>query len=211
MNRRRALIAAQEESGGRIPSAYQEVLYIQASTSGYLQTGIVPVVTPKLETTIKNPDTSRKDRTVFYLSTAPKTETPSGSLRFAMHNYPGQTDNLNYRYGTSSNNNNYADLRTVPSDWIEISASNKLIAGSTTLRTYAVQDFSSNTAEIVLGTSSSYTATYLYKDVVIYDGDAMVAELVPCYRKSDNKVGMYCLVRNEFYPGQGTWYKGADI
>lgn len=204
-------MAAQEAIGGRIPSAYQEVTYIQASTTGYLQTGIVPVVTPKLETTIKNAETSRKDRTVFYLSTAPKTETPSGSLRFAMHNYSGQSDNLNYRYGTSASNNTYANLRTVPSDWIEISASNKLIVGGTTLKTYTVQDFSSNTAEIVLATSSSYTATYLFKDVVIYDGDTKVAEMVPCYRKSDNKIGMYCLVRNEFYPGQGTWYKGADV
>ena len=211
MDRRRALMGAQEESGGRIPSAYQEVTYIRASTTGYLQTGVVPVINPKLETTIKNPDTSKKDRTVFYLSTAPIAETPSGSIRFAMHNYSNQPDNLNYRYGTSAGNSNYADLKTVPSDWVKISASNVLIVGNTTVKTYAVQDFGSNTAEIVLGTSSAYTTTYLFKSVVIYDGDTKVAEMIPCYRKNDNKIGMYCLVRNEFYPGQGTWYKGADV
>lgn len=34
--------------------------------------------------------------------------------------------------------------------------------------------------------------------------------LIPCYRKSDNKMGMYDIVGNEFYPNQGTgsdfWY-----
>lgn len=40
----------------------------------------------------------------------------------------------------------------------------------------------------------------------------MVADFVPCYRKSDNVIGMYDLVRNEFFTnaGSGSFTAGSD-
>lgn len=58
---------------------------------------------------------------------------------------------------------------------------------------------------------SLYTGNCLWKDVAILDGTEKVAEMAPCYRKSDNKIGMYCLVRNAFYPGTGSYSKGANV
>lgn len=38
----------------------------------------------------------------------------------------------------------------------------------------------------------------------IYDNDVLVRDFIPCYRKSDNVIGMYDLVNNVFYTNQGT-------
>ena len=47
----------------------------------------------------------------------------------------------------------------------------------------------------------------------LYENDVLVREYVPCYRVSDNKIGLYELVNNVFYPnnGTGTFNKGNDI
>ena len=40
-----------------------------------------------------------------------------------------------------------------------------------------------------------------------------IIDLVPCYRKSDDEIGMYDLVRKQFYTNAGTetFLKGADV
>lgn len=41
----------------------------------------------------------------------------------------------------------------------------------------------------------------------------LVGDFVPCYRKADNEIGKYDIVRNQFFTNQGTgvFLKGADI
>lgn len=211
LRRRRALMTAPAGPTARIPAEYQEVTYIRSSTSGYLETGIVPKTAPKLETTVRNAESTNKRRTIFYLSTSPTTET-SSPVAFRLQNYAGSASNLSFQYGTASATSHSADaLKPAPSGWVTLSVSNKLVVNGTTVTTKTAADFSGNTAQIVLSTSSVQTGTYQFKDVVIWDGTAKVAEMVPCYRKSDSKIGMYCLVRKAFYPGTGTYSKGADV
>ncbi|MBQ9607852.1 MAG: phage tail protein [Lachnospiraceae bacterium] len=38
----------------------------------------------------------------------------------------------------------------------------------------------------------------------IYDNNSLVRDFIPCYRNSDNEVGLYDLVNNVFYTNQGT-------
>ena len=38
----------------------------------------------------------------------------------------------------------------------------------------------------------------------MYENNVLTMELIPCYRNSDNKVGMYDIVRNKFYTNTGT-------
>ena len=47
----------------------------------------------------------------------------------------------------------------------------------------------------------------------LYDGNTIVRDFVPCYRKSDDEIGLYDLVSKEFYTnkGTGTFTKGADV
>ena len=47
----------------------------------------------------------------------------------------------------------------------------------------------------------------------IFNNDNIVRDFIPCYRKSDNKPGLYDLVENKFYTNQGTgeFVAGPDV
>lgn len=45
----------------------------------------------------------------------------------------------------------------------------------------------------------------------VFNGNTVLFDGVPCYRKSDSKIGMYDLISNHFVESAGTWTKGADV
>lgn len=47
----------------------------------------------------------------------------------------------------------------------------------------------------------------------IYDNGKLTRDYVPCYRKSDNVIGLYDIVTGTFYTnaGTGTFLKGANV
>ncbi len=57
----------------------------------------------------------------------------------------------------------------------------------------------------------TYSSAKLYS-FKIYESGELIRDFVPCYRKSDNVIGLYDLVGSEFYTnsGTGTFLKGAD-
>ena len=62
------------------------------------------------------------------------------------------------------------------------------------------------------------TDRYLFNGKIYYfkwlnSNNELVLDLVPCYRKSDNEIGMYDLVYDTFYTnqGSGTFTKGSDV
>lgn len=59
-------------------------------------------------------------------------------------------------------------------------------------------------------TTSKSAKTYYVK---IYEGDTLVRDCIPVFRKSDNEVGMYDLVNGVFYmnQGAGNFVKGNDV
>ena len=50
-------------------------------------------------------------------------------------------------------------------------------------------------------------------ELKMWKDDVLVRNFIPCYRKSDNVIGLYDLVNNVFYlnQGTGTFIKGEDI
>lgn len=58
-----------------------------------------------------------------------------------------------------------------------------------------------------------YYANIKLKKTKIYDDNILVRDLIPCYRVSDNVIGMYDLVNGVFYTnaGTGTFLKGNNI
>ena len=52
----------------------------------------------------------------------------------------------------------------------------------------------------------------IYSAQIIWN-DSLVANFIPCYRKSDNEIGMYDTVSKQFYTnsGTGTFLKGNDV
>lgn len=59
---------------------------------------------------------------------------------------------------------------------------------------------------------SSFTTSIRGYSVTFYGAnDAVMFRGIPCYRKSDNAIGLYNTVSKVFLPGLGTWTKGADV
>ena len=46
-----------------------------------------------------------------------------------------------------------------------------------------------------------------------YENNVLIRDFIPCYRKSDNEIGLYDIVNNVFYTndGTGTFIKGNDV
>lgn len=60
--------------------------------------------------------------------------------------------------------------------------------------------------------NEQYACARLY-DMKIYDNEDLVRDFVPCYRKSDNVIGLYDKVNRQFYTNAGTgiFSKGDDV
>ena len=69
----------------------------------------------------------------------------------------------------------------------------------------------------VLGSGGYSSQRYGYKGRIYsadcYNGETKVHELIPCYRKSDNVIGMYDVLTSTFLTnsGSGTLTKGGDV
>lgn len=61
------------------------------------------------------------------------------------------------------------------------------------------------------GSIASAKAKY-YK-CKVWDNNVLLRDFIPCYRKSDNAIGMYDIVEGKFYTNQGagTFKKGQDV
>lgn len=75
-----------------------------------------------------------------------------------------------------------------------------------TKRTIEVNFSSSSTNYISFGSwiDSVWSRTIDWYSFKIWKGDTLLREFVPCYRKSDNVIGMYDIVEGTFYTNCGT-------
>ena len=75
-----------------------------------------------------------------------------------------------------------------------------------TIREIIVEYTNTNTSQIYFGSwSDSYwSRTINWYSFQILNGETVLIDLIPCYRKSDNVAGMYDTVNDVFYTNQGT-------
>lgn len=62
--------------------------------------------------------------------------------------------------------------------------------------------------------STNYPSKFKMNYCKIYDNNVLIRNFIPCYRKYDNKPGLYDTVNNEFYTNQGNgddFVVGPDI
>ena len=78
----------------------------------------------------------------------------------------------------------------------ELKSFRSLVTFSTPYNLYLMAINTANTASL-------YAKCKLYY-CKIYDDENLVRNFIPCYRNSDNEVGLYDLVNNVFYTNQGT-------
>lgn len=73
-------------------------------------------------------------------------------------------------------------------------------------------DWSTNTQRFRLFGARNQHAGMKVWYFQLYDGESLVRDLIPCYRKADDVIGMYDLISNAFYVSSvGTFTKGPNV
>lgn len=217
-NRRRALMAAKEGSG--LPSAYQQVEWIESNSYSALDTGVSVDLSTVVRCGIQefavgtdNPNvgypeffgvSTNNNSSVFYLQT---------SKNYGRNHY--------VKFGNSGD-------KTIAMDALNsfvdvLIDENHAVLGERSA-TYSAGTFFYDPTLTLSIFSRRYSDGTCRKGIKmrcsyfkIEKGGELVCDLVPCYRKSDGVIGMYDLVQRVFrtnistYDGTGVFTKGADV
>lgn len=192
MDRRRMMMAKK----GGLPKEYQEVEWISNGKAGWFMTNIYPTNEYYVELEVLKLGAN----SIFGIQTTPifqhtnRDEIRRNGSRFYM--------------GTSDV---FRKLRIGRYVYVE--------DFETPVNDFGTAVFECVSPIAVFARSTSATAVndISYDDKLKYlkvdDGSTVVLDLIPCYRKSDNEIGMYDLVSKTFFTNQGTgtFTKGADV
>lgn len=205
-----------EKVTGRIPSAYQEVEWIQAGANvgAYIDLGF----SYDTGATIKLGQWVMNNNTAYPFGSTDS----GGSYRCCLSSPYSSRSVIYFRDAQGNSTNIYCPY--------VVNQLNHFVA---TYKVGAMRFENLTNGESFSGSLASYTISanhYLfaqnYKNAPrfgdirrisyfqYYDkSDTLICDLVPCYRKSDGVIGMYDIVRNTFLTniGSGAFTKGADV
>ncbi len=191
-----------------LPSEYTQVDYIESSGTQYIDTGIYPYKT-KTEITFQLLDNysmqnankmlgglsenSRYILAYLYYAYSPQVITPANSSNGLLVNIPMDNNKHTLIYNDENNNIIYDNIQ-------QSFISGKELTDLTSVATKSLTLFAANRSIVDL--MSSYK---LYNcKITNKNTNTLERDFIPCYRNSDNEVGLYDLVNNVFYTNQGT-------
>ena len=194
---------------GGLPAGYQEVEYIESTGTQYIDTGIKLNQDSKIITEIQLTNDGSQPNAMFGSRTS-STENNFECVSSSSSNVGIRIDFQSYetnRLTTEFNNEK---------NYIVISKTLMQI-GERTKRQISYTDFETTSncyifyvsGENIYG-QKAQMRLYNFK---IYQNDVLIKDFIPCYRKSDNEIGLYDTVNNVFYTNQGTgeFILGPDI
>ena len=206
-----------ERATGRIPSAYQEVEWIQAAANvgAYINLGF----SYNTGATIHLGQYIMNDNTAYIFGAAEN----SGKLRcMASSPYDGncvfycsKATTYHALGGGGYTKNALNEFKAI------YKGSSFIVENLTSKKTVRFDEMISYTmtAPFYLF-AQNYNGSARFGDIrrisyfKYYDKtDTLICDLVPCYRKSDGAIGMYDIVRNTFFTnaGTGSFTKGANV
>lgn len=199
--------------GARLPSAFQEVEYIESSGTQYIDSGtevsnsIIVELEIYFDTALNN-----NRRFISY-------ENSSSYTNFDIYYENGK---IIYRAGVNMNYHSISYSVSSPTkcivkhsllggehyayingELINHSSYNEGAYSGTTLFLFARNN----------GISASYFGIFKLFGCKIWSGNTLVRNFIPCYRKADNVAGLYDLVNGVFYTnaGTGTFTVGGNV
>lgn len=185
-----------------LPEEYQSLEYIESSGTQYLDTGVLPKGSigfdikfltyntysssePKYGSVFGGRDDSQVNE--IQITTYATQGINYGTFRYANSSYAGNIE-LNTVNNIQYRGNNYISNKGTSV------IAREDFEGSSTMTIFAVKDN---------GVVKQFGVVRLYK-FKIYDGDTLIRNYVPCYRISDNEMGLYDVVNQEFISNLGT-------
>ncbi len=182
-------------SVSRLPTEYQEVEYIENTSTAWIDTGIVSKygIRTKVGASI----------------------TTTGSYQAVIAAYGSVRDNVGFvglkswwaAPNAATAGSEITLERAVKYHIDCVRTQNGCLSfDSLSAGTNAYTDFTNTVTYGLFARNKGTTCDYCFKGKVyyceIYDGNDLVANMIPCYRKSDNKAGMYDIVRSVFLTSQ---------
>ena len=193
------IIQKKEESP--LPVTYEAVEFIQAYGLAYIDTGITSSENTKIEIeccALDNLTPSDQHSRVMLIAGS------TASQMIAVYPNAGGSE-MNIRFGSS----------WVPSsavvniyEKIKVTFDNSSLTveqnGVSTTDTYTAGTIDPNTIYLFkVAYNSNYWATGRVYSLKIWDGQTLVRDMVPCYRKTDRELGMYDFVSATFFRNAG--------
>jgi len=192
---------------GILPSEYQQVEYIESTGSQYIDTGFIPnnnsrFVLKTNMTKYKGWAFGVQDNSLasfdFGFAVSTSADISKSLVCYARTSYIIE-ESYHSKVITIDLNKNKCYIDDVLINEFEETA---------LISSYPVYLFSGNS----YGNANTRSRIKVYS-FEIYDNDNLVRNFIPCYRKSDNVIGLYDLVNNTFYTNQGTGtlLKGSNV
>ena len=181
----------------RLPSEYQEVKYIKTHTSG------------------KYDGNSPKS---FICTNIPNDTISKVIVKYGVISFPGLRKSMilaSHANGNTTALEPYITVDGTSSGGLTLSPTiSSPYDGKTEVYTVTYPANASYNLRIGGWTDVAWTAEGAYYSVDVYDtNNGLLAQFAPCYRKSDNKAGMYEIIGGAFYPSNGTmdFIAGANV
>lgn len=190
---------------GILPNEYVQVDYIQSSETQWIDTELYPTENMQIETKIEVAYTNQ-DTPVFgcFLNTI-----GSSSLGDYFHLTPYANK---WYYGTNGSEGNfgtYSNAIGTQYDIVFNNENNQIIVNDNIED--VTRPFSGATNSTLAiskrgTTSNNRFGRFKYFNFKIFDKSTnkYIRNFIPCYRKSDNEIGLYDIVEGKFYTNQGT-------
>lgn len=200
-----------------LPNEYQQVEYIESNGTQYIDTGIIPDENYGFYVDIYfdvNIDTNSPS--IKILGSSLRNNGAWGGVTLSSY---GSTSGGQMTWFSKSGQliNPYLASKTRMQCYFVNDIYSTSLDNSTTSIPKSVYDnicgsiylFAIHSEEGVYFNTTSCLKIYEYKT---YNNSDVVQDFIPCYRKSDNEIGMYDTVNNKFYTNQGTgtFKKGND-
>ena len=219
---RRRLMMNIKRAVSPLPPAYQQVEYVGFSGSQWTQTSVRPstyngVFRLEIKEKHNNPTSNG-----YVIGTFPGTNANGARSNIRIDKdglicnaYVNSTSNTALSLQkTNLLNNSYNTIIfdvNMPNHTRTLTVNGESRSDDTT------QFYAASTYYFRLGAFTGINSAQLFKgdlaEVKIYGAGNLVSHCYPCYRKSDNVIGFYDVVNNEFLTngGSGTFTKGSDV
>lgn len=185
---------------------YQQVEYIGNDWTQYINTGFIPSSNTSIEMKVSN--TSTTHACLYCARSDGHTNTYSAFL------IDGTSLRVDY-YDTTYSNIMEATKGTA---YVYKQNKNMVYVNNELLKTIPQTEFSSEYNMYLMASHNQETGAHNIGKIKLYyckiwDGETIVRNFIPCYRKADGVVGLYDTVNDVFYTnaGTGTFEKGAKV
>ena len=191
--------------GGLLPAEYQQVEYLEATGTQYINTGR-KVQSNNITAHISTQKTSTASLEMDIL-----TNQDDSTNRFVFGSYSGNWFLYNRAYGVGYTNAVISADMSIAELTIEfVNEQKRIVKNGIASQWYTAAAIQNQRALTILrgaGTSGDYIGRN-YKGKLFYldyyEAQTLIFKMYPCCRKSDNKPGLYDLVTNTFYTNAGT-------